>query len=482
MPKEMGPRKSSAMSQQRHAPLDRQISAGKLKAEGKLRKIRSNDDDDDDDGINMSAEYVDPKTSRKIMQQAQAQREELATTNHDSTSSTSPLSSMKARTPRPRAGLGVNLMVGAQHEENSDEEEEQDGELSLNDDENDNGSYDDEYEVGSDGYIDIAEMSSGLSAAEQSVMASFFGSNTERRTINDMILEKIREKEEADARVREDAKSGGAVSTAAPRLPEKVVTVYTEIGGMLKHYSSGKLPKAFKIIPSLTDWEEVLWLTKPDEWSPHAVYAATRIFASNLNERMAQRFYNLILLGRVRDDIDRNGRLNYHLFSALRKAVYKPAAFFKGVLLPLAAEGGGCTLKEATVVAAVVSRVSIPANHSAVALLKLAELPYSGPTSLFVRVLLNKKYALPHRVVDALVGHFLTFATVSRELPVLWHQSLLVFAQRYKHDITVDQKNRMKHLLKSKFHYQITPEIRRELFQGHSRGENELQFTHMSVE
>ena len=42
--------------------------------------------------------------------------------------------------------------------------------------------------------------------------------------------------------------SEGAVSTAAPRLPEKVVTVYTEIGGMLKHYSSGKLPKAFKII------------------------------------------------------------------------------------------------------------------------------------------------------------------------------------------------------------------------------------------
>ena len=68
----------------------------KAQSEGKLRKIRSNDDDDDDDGINMSAEYVDPKTSRKIMQQAQAQREELATTNHDSTSSTSPLSSLKA--------------------------------------------------------------------------------------------------------------------------------------------------------------------------------------------------------------------------------------------------------------------------------------------------------------------------------------------------------------------------------------------------
>ena len=195
---------------------------------------------------------------------------------------------------------------------------------------------------------------------------------------------------------------------------------------------------------------------------------------------MAQRFYNLILLGRVRNDIEKNGRLNYHLFSALRKSVYKPAAFFKGVLLPLAAEGAGCTLKEATVIAAVVSRVSIPANHSAVALLKLAELPYSGPTSLFVRVLLNKKYALPHRVVDSLVEHFISFTSVQRELPVLWHQSLLVFAQRYKHDISVEQKNRLKQLLKARFHYQITPEIRRELFSGHSRGETEASFTKMS--
>ena len=82
-------------------------------------------------------------------------------------------------------------------------------------------------------------------------------------------------------------------------------------------------------------------------------------------------------------------RLNYHLFASLRKAVYKPAAFYRGILLPLAA--GSCSLKEATVVAACLSKVSVPANHSAVCLLKLCELPYSGPTSLFIRVLLNKK-------------------------------------------------------------------------------------------
>lgn len=34
----------------------------------------------------------------------------------------------------------------------------------------------------------------------------------------------------------------------------------------------GKIPKAFKIIPNLRNWEEVLWLTDPDEWSPHAMF------------------------------------------------------------------------------------------------------------------------------------------------------------------------------------------------------------------
>jgi essential nuclear protein 1 len=87
-------------------------------------------------------------------------------------------------------------------------------------------------------------------------------------------------------------------------------------------------------------------------------------------------------------------------------------------------------------------QVSIPGNHAAVALLKLAEMPYSGATSLFVRVLLNKKYALPRRVIGALVDHFLRFAGEARELPVLWHQALLAFAQRYRGDIAPADKER----------------------------------------
>ncbi len=56
--------------------------------------------------------------------------------------------------------------------------------------------------------------------------------------------------------------------------------------------------------------------------------------------------------------------------SSVPKAVYKPAAFFKGILLPLAA-AGNCTLQEGTIFASILARVSIPGNHSAVALLKV---------------------------------------------------------------------------------------------------------------
>ena len=40
-------------------------------------------------------------------------------------------------------------------------------------------------------------------------------------------------------------------------------------------------------------------------------------------------------------------------------------------------------------------------------MLKLAEMDYSGVNSIFLRILVDKKYALPFRVIDAVVYHFL---------------------------------------------------------------------------
>jgi hypothetical protein len=42
----------------------------------------------------------------------------------------------------------------------------------------------------------------------------------------------------------------GSVTKRTP-LPPKVIEVYTAVGKLLKHYKSGKLPRALKMMPHL---------------------------------------------------------------------------------------------------------------------------------------------------------------------------------------------------------------------------------------
>eukprot|EP00536_Pseudo-nitzschia_multiseries_P007619 jgi/Psemu1/319167/estExt_fgenesh1_pm.C_1810009 len=338
-------------------------------------------------------------------------------------------------------------------DDSDDEEEEETEEVFLDEGEED-------YIENDQGYVNVKDGALGLSAEDEAIVASMNsgGGTEERKTLADLIMEKIAQKEREDQGIMEEDQEEGL-----PPLPDKVVEVYTDIGKILSRYTSGKLPKAFKVIPSLSNWEQVLYLTRPDRWTPHAMYAATRIFASNLSPKLAQRFYYLVLLDAVRADVYENKKLNYHYYISLKKAVYKPAAFFKGILLPLCKEE--CTLREAAIVASVLQRVSIPVHHSAVAIHKLAQMKeYNGAASIFIRTLLNKKYALPVPVIGSLVRHFASFINDDRELPVLWHQALLTFCQRYKNEIQDQARESLRLVMKAHFHHKITPEIRRELF------------------
>jgi len=289
-----------------------------------------------------------------------------------------------------------------------------------------------------------------------------------RKTLGDLIMEKINEKKtEIDTQFTDNSE---VMKDLDPRVKE----MYEEVGQVLEKYRSGKVPKAFKVIAHFKNWEQLLALTKPDKWSAAAVYQATRIFTSNLKEKMAQRYFNLILMPRVRDDIDEYQKLNFHLYQALRKAMFKPGAFFKGIILPMCEEGH-CTLRESIIIGSLLARASIPVLHSCAAIMKIAEMEYSGANSIFLRVLLDKKYALPYRVVDAVVFHFLGFRNEKRELPVLWFQCFLTFAQRYKEHVSSEQKQALLEICKIQVHSSITPEIRRELEHSKCRDEEMLE-------
>ena len=49
----------------------------------------------------------------------------------------------------------------------------------------------------------------------------------------------------------------------------------------------------------------------------------------------AQLFLNVVLLDAIRADIRENKKLNVHYYASLKKALYKPGAFFKGLIFPL---------------------------------------------------------------------------------------------------------------------------------------------------
>lgn len=355
--------------------------------------------------------------------------------------------------------------------------------LSDDDDDDDNDdaqskASDDEAEL--EGAGEYYEEVEDLELSEQDAKAlDFFMGEMKPRTLADMIMEKIGEREAGQEGDGDEEAAEEEEERPMPELPPKVIEVYEGVGAILKKYRQGKLPKAFKIVPRLENWEEVLYVTDPESWSPAATREATRLFASNLKPKMAQRFFNLILLPAVQDDIKQNGKLNFHLYLGLKKALYKPAAFFKGVLLPLC--DSRCTLREALIISSVLQKVSIPMLHSAVAILKLAEMHYSGSNALFLRTLLLKKYALPYKVIDRLVEFFCKWTTSTEPPPVLWQQTLLSFVQHYKAEVTAEQKSDLKLLLRATFHPAITPEIRRELFGSRNRGDSYLPAAGSSV-
>ncbi|KAJ7672872.1 Bystin-domain-containing protein [Mycena rosella] len=415
-------RKTSGKS--RHDPLlvqlggdDLEAKYGRVSQPGKRKKSKNTGDEEDaseGDVAHIRGQVIlDPKTSKRIFELARDQQDEMEMADEEEDAQPSALT-------RPRL----------------DDDEDEDSDL---------GDVEDE---------DVEEIFNPC--------GYYFRETRKRGTENAAVIKKVHQDRE-----KPDPALG---------LDPKVVAAYSRLGLFLHKYTSGPLPKIFKVIPSLPAWARLLALTQPENWSPHACLSATRLFISSMKPPQAQLFLSVVLLDAIQADIQQNKKLNVHYYDALRRALYKPGAFFKGIIFPMLDQG--CSLKEAAIVASVLARTKIPVLHASAALIRIAEMDYSGPNSLFIRVLVDKKFDLPYKVVDALVFHFIRLSNTYKArtradadaLPVLWHQSLLVFAQRYASDLTPDQKDALLDVVRATPHAQIGPEIRRELVNSVVRG------------
>lgn len=443
---------SETKAKHRHNPLFRDIttSDGVLR-DPKKRTVGKSDETGDTEG------YLDASTSRKILQLAREQQEELD--KEDNTIDQS------------RKGFAQTL-----REQTTNEDIEE-------------GDSSEEYSDFEEEYYKEEEIE--VNEQDQALFERYFNSEKSGNSINlaDKILAKIQEKE-----LLRQSEGTSEVNDEAVFLPPKVIAAYEKIGQILTTYKHGKLPKLFKVLPTLKNWEQVLYVTNPEAWTPHATYEATKLFVSNLQANEAQKFIENVLLQKFRASIEdsENHSLDYHIYRAIKKSLYKPGAFFKGFLLPLIDDH--CTVREATITASVLSKVSVPVLHSSVALTQLVLREFRPATMVFIRVLIEKKYALPYQTLDELVFYFMRFRRAAQEeemgetfdekmppLPVVWHKAFLAFAQRYKNDITDDQRDFLLETVRQRFHHAIGPEIRRELLAGQPRVEDP-KFKEVSME
>lgn len=238
---------------------------------------------------------------------------------------------------------------------------------------------------------------------------------------------------------------------------EKEFIVYSKVGELLSKYRSGKLPRALYVLPMLPNYKELLEVMLPARWTPAAVYEATKVFVNGKNEPL-RFFLSEVLVPSLRNSIQRYKKLHPHLYEAVIKAIYKQQEFICGVVLPLC-DMPSTTLKEAEIVSSAINKKRFPLLHTAAALVRLSEREYTSIVGCFINSFLRKKGQLPFQTLDALFVSFYLQKNNEEDLPVLWHQNLLLFTRFHTQTLSFEQKEMLLELIEKKKHHQITQEI-----------------------
>lgn len=121
------------------------------------------------------------------------------------------------------------------------------------DDNSDSDDAEEEDKLEPDTYYENIE----VNEEDEKAIEKFMSDNpAPRRTLADIIMEKITEKQ-----TELDTRFSDAGTLQVQDLDPRVKQMYEGVRDVLRKYRSGKLPKAFKIIPNLRNWEQILYIT-----------------------------------------------------------------------------------------------------------------------------------------------------------------------------------------------------------------------------
>lgn len=230
-------------------------------------------------------------------------------------------------------------------------------------------------------------------------------------------------------------------------LKPKLLKILERTSLFLKVYRSGKMPKLIKILPSFKNFEEIMWLTRPDIWSDQAIFSITRSFLPKLDEMQMSRFYTLVLAPRFQETIFNRESMSIHIQKAIKLSSNFPFVFFSSLILPIC-ESKNCSIKEGAILGSIISKYHFTPSVIMAVLIKLLKNPITPSKCMLCRIIVSKKYLIPHRIIDLLVDFF----TINNGKIFSSHYKtfFIVFIKNYSLLLSNEEKKKILNFKKSK--------------------------------
>jgi len=226
-------------------------------------------------------------------------------------------------------------------------------------------------------------------------------------------------------------------------LKPKLLKLLERTSLFLRVYRSGKLPKILRILPGLKNFEEILWLTRPDIWSEQAIVVLTRFFQPKLDKNQLSRYYSLVLAPRFQESIFKPKSFSAHIEKAIKISIRYPSIFFSSIILPIC-ESDRCSNKEGVVLSSIIWKYKFPRSVIMSALIRLTKDPITSVKCIVLRVIISKNYLISLRIIDLLVDFF--SLNIRKMTSPHYKKLLLVFLKNYFDSLSNEDKKKVFNL------------------------------------
>ena len=224
------------------------------------------------------------------------------------------------------------------------------------------------------------------------------------------------------------------------RENSKILKLLERTGIMLKVYRSGKIPKILKLLPLLTNFEDLVWFTRPDRWSSQALLKISKLLIRNLNNIQLKRFLSLIILPRIQECILKSQKFIIYKQLIFNLVISNVKIFFSSIIFPMCSSSK-CTKREITFISLIIVKNSFSSKHISWIVQKISKNPNNSAQLIIMRMLISKKYNFSYRLLDILVDFFVNY---SHEINnIFFLKCLFAFLQNYSNFLSLEDKNRL---------------------------------------